>query len=595
MTDSTLTQAQLSQAQTSSNTSSDSSASASTSIAMNGDISARRDAASLMMTMSHLMGAHQAQQQHQGNPSAGVAGSLPSAQAVLNGMSNSHHNHTNRGPHKKRTASNAALDGTGGRSVAAHHLVNGGGVLRLPITGNTTASSVSSAMTDATATSATGAKGDKSIESPTANGSNAPLSEEEKKAERRAANRRSAFQSRQRRKILIEDLQRTVAALSKDNNDLRKTNDEIRSQLEAALIENRQLRQITSSLSAQAHAQVAAQSAPQQPASGPQAQQQQQQQQQSSATSGSPNLSAQQAPVHKPPPTISVAPTPAPPASFNPAALTNFLTNFSSQVTAAAPADQQQHIFNAKLALMAAQTRVSELEHHQAAQAAAVAQQQQLQAHAAAFGLAQVQQQASNLNDAQHFARLQELLTLGIGNASAAVAAANPAAAAAAPHPTAANGTNNAAGVDLTHLRCLLEAQQQQQQQATPTAPQAPESPSRSQSAPQEHESSKPTTETSNSFANQSTTKGVEAPPTVTPPSPAPATSATNLPTSGTQDAPGIQLLIESLRSGQVAGNGQATGGAPLDEAVRNYIQQQQLAQQQQQQNSATSIKAESN
>ncbi|CAJ1957362.1 unnamed protein product [Cylindrotheca closterium] len=69
-----------------------------------------------------------------------------------------------------------------------------------------------------------------------------PASEEEKKAERRAANRRSAFQSRQRRKILIEDLQRTVAGLSKENTDLRKSNEDLRVQLKAILLENHQLR-----------------------------------------------------------------------------------------------------------------------------------------------------------------------------------------------------------------------------------------------------------------------------------------------------------------------------------------------------------------
>ena len=66
--------------------------------------------------------------------------------------------------------------------------------------------------------------------------------DDDKKAERRAANRRSAFQSRQRRKILIDDLQRTVAALSKDNGDLRRVQDEMRVQLEAALLENHKLR-----------------------------------------------------------------------------------------------------------------------------------------------------------------------------------------------------------------------------------------------------------------------------------------------------------------------------------------------------------------
>jgi len=47
---------------------------------------------------------------------------------------------------------------------------------------------------------------------------NKPITtEDEKRDERRAANRLSAFQSRQRRKIVIEDLQKTVACLSKDN------------------------------------------------------------------------------------------------------------------------------------------------------------------------------------------------------------------------------------------------------------------------------------------------------------------------------------------------------------------------------------------
>ena len=66
--------------------------------------------------------------------------------------------------------------------------------------------------------------------------------EDDKKAERRAANRRSAFQSRQRRKILIEDLQKTVSALSNENTDLRKNNEELRVQLEATLLENHQFR-----------------------------------------------------------------------------------------------------------------------------------------------------------------------------------------------------------------------------------------------------------------------------------------------------------------------------------------------------------------
>jgi len=48
------------------------------------------------------------------------------------------------------------------------------------------------------------------------------MTEDEKRDERRAANRLSAFQSRQRRKIVIEDLQKTVASLSKDNASQRQ-------------------------------------------------------------------------------------------------------------------------------------------------------------------------------------------------------------------------------------------------------------------------------------------------------------------------------------------------------------------------------------
>ena len=47
------------------------------------------------------------------------------------------------------------------------------------------------------------------------------MTEQEKKAERRAANRLSAFQSRQRKKNIIEDLQKTVAQLSHDNASLK--------------------------------------------------------------------------------------------------------------------------------------------------------------------------------------------------------------------------------------------------------------------------------------------------------------------------------------------------------------------------------------
>ena len=69
----------------------------------------------------------------------------------------------------------------------------------------------------------------------------AKMTEEERRAERRAANRRSAFESRQRRKILIEDLQETVQRFSKENAGLRKEVDTLRQALEEARRENTQL------------------------------------------------------------------------------------------------------------------------------------------------------------------------------------------------------------------------------------------------------------------------------------------------------------------------------------------------------------------
>jgi hypothetical protein len=87
-------------------------------------------------------------------------------------------------------------------------------------------------------------EGDSKATETSMSGKKRPLaaSEDEKKAERRAANRRSAFQSRQRRKILIEDLQRTVAGLSKGNTDLIKSNEDLRVQMKSILLENHQLR-----------------------------------------------------------------------------------------------------------------------------------------------------------------------------------------------------------------------------------------------------------------------------------------------------------------------------------------------------------------
>ena len=619
-----------------SNTQTTSSTVPSSTVPTNTDSKARSDAASMMMSMSHLMDAatmHAQVQQSTAAPPSSMPGNnvggLPATQSTLNSIQsqvNGHHNHTSRGPHKKRTASNAALEDTHVNSRVgaplANHLINGGGVLRIPMTGSTTALSTSIALSTASGVekgrTASVSSSNSGESSPNTSSSNGPLTEEEKKAERRAANRRSAFQSRQRRKILIEDLQRTVAALSKDNNDLRKNNDEIRSQLEAALLENRQLRQITSSLSAQAHAQVAVQQAQQhQQQSAPGSQPQ---------TTGSPTISAQ---VPPPIPSISqqqqqpsVAVTSATPPSFasqsiasSTAALTNFLNSFSSQAGAAPTSEQQQQIFNAKIALMAAQSRVSELEHHQAAQAqaaanAAVAQQHQAQLQAqaqaaasAALGLAHAQASvpgAASLGDAQHLARLQEFLTRGINGASASAAPAPPPVA---PNVAATNSgaptSISAAGVDLSHLRSLLEAQQQQQQQqqqqgvgvvqAPGPMTAAPESPTRStaQEADGAATKSSPSEAAANTGSAATAAVSPQTSPSVTPAASTSSSTSTachsNLIAAVSQDAPGIQLLIESLRAGQ--GGESGSGSAPpLDEAVRNYIKQQQMAQQQVQQ-----------
>jgi len=59
--------------------------------------------------------------------------------------------------------------------------------------------------------------------------------------ERLAANRRSAAVSRQRRKILIEELQNSVSSLVKENASLRRDNDKLKEQLEQLREENRNL------------------------------------------------------------------------------------------------------------------------------------------------------------------------------------------------------------------------------------------------------------------------------------------------------------------------------------------------------------------
>lgn len=66
--------------------------------------------------------------------------------------------------------------------------------------------------------------------------------EEARRDQKRAANRLSAFQSRQRRKIIIDDLQKTVAQLSKDHALQGTQISQLRIQLEASLKENEFLR-----------------------------------------------------------------------------------------------------------------------------------------------------------------------------------------------------------------------------------------------------------------------------------------------------------------------------------------------------------------
>ena len=177
------------------------------------------------------------------------------------------------------------------------------------------------------------------------------------------------------------------------------------------------------------------------------------------------------------------------------------------------------------------------------------------------------------LSDAQHLARLQEFLTRGITGA--------PAATAPAPTVAPTGSSLSAAGVDLTHLRSLLEAQQQQQQQAIGApGPIASASESSARPAAQEDGATKKTSasEAAPTQASSLATKASKA-----------TSLAPTLNPTAAADAPGLQLLIESLRAGN------ATSGAPLDEAVRNYIKQQQLVQHQahQSSNTATAIKTE--
>lgn len=68
------------------------------------------------------------------------------------------------------------------------------------------------------------------------------LTEDERREERKAANRRSAFQSRLRKKLLIEELQGKVNKLTEELTVLKENNRTLTLGLEASLQENRRLR-----------------------------------------------------------------------------------------------------------------------------------------------------------------------------------------------------------------------------------------------------------------------------------------------------------------------------------------------------------------
>lgn len=68
------------------------------------------------------------------------------------------------------------------------------------------------------------------------------LTEDERREERKAANRRSAFQSRLRKKLLIEELQQKVNKLQEEMAVLKENNRTLTLGLEASLSENRRLR-----------------------------------------------------------------------------------------------------------------------------------------------------------------------------------------------------------------------------------------------------------------------------------------------------------------------------------------------------------------
>jgi regulator of replication initiation timing len=74
------------------------------------------------------------------------------------------------------------------------------------------------------------------------------MTEEEKREERRAANRLSAFRSRQRRSDIIEDLQNAISHISKENSHQRGQLAQLKQQYEKFSHENEHLREQVASL-----------------------------------------------------------------------------------------------------------------------------------------------------------------------------------------------------------------------------------------------------------------------------------------------------------------------------------------------------------
>jgi hypothetical protein len=420
----------------------------------------------------------------------------------------SNHNHTSRGPHKKRSADAAALTSymTTSSMAATIHTASDG--------------SVSSGSCGKT--------------SPSSPNHNKFLSEDDKKAERRAANRRSAFQSRQRRKILIEDLQRTVSALSKDNSDLRKSNDDMRIKLEMALVDNQQLRLSTTAATATEHC-------PNLPSP----------QQQQLPTNTYPTVTSPAPPLAfggttaggatggtTTPPTTSSAFSQllaSRQAVFNDGSL----STVDGSVTPS-PAETER-LINAKLALIAAQNRVSELEMQQQQQQALAATTATRGGPAmatpapspwAALGLNGLTSSTMDHHhhrsaaaaaalaaaDAAHLARIQELMFR----------------TAPTQHSVVANPSSTS--TELAHLRRLIELREHQAASAAAAAN---------------------VLNTANPNASSTSEPPVVPSAAVMAPAPAPTS------TSPASEAPGLYLLLESLRTNSGSNNSSVPTAAP--------------------------------